>query len=356
MSSWRKVQKALAKGSTSIIVIITIVVIVAVIALIVHRSFQNKKFQEIQRSYSACYMNLSLIEKALMEYRGDHRGKYPKTLKELTPRYIREIPACPQAGKATYSYMMIDDPPLYFLYCQGQNHQGPPDTPQIVSDLGFFPEKCDNPMTVVFENGQMKTLMAMLEESNQLIEKKKYDDAIEILKKMLKIQKTRREGLYYKMAHVYFKEQQDARALEALDSAIEITFDLGECLAMESSLFKEANRPEVLKILKKHYGKKPDDVSCVILYTKVLDDLGEQDEARKVYDKALQSGAAAEMSTVCALYCEGQVLRLEGKDEEALDALMSIRDVQTRNLHAENYICTLSEEYIKALKERAEKK
>lgn len=340
----------ITRGSTRIIVIITLLVIVTVTAVIIHKGVQSKRNQEIQRSYSTCYQNLALLEKALMEYKMNNNGKYPGQLRALVPKYIKAIPTCPQAGRDTYSssYMGIDDPPLYLIYCQGKNHQGPPDTPQIISDLGFFPDRCENPMTVVFEDGEMKKIMQMLQESNQLMEKKHYDDAIVVLKKMLKIQKAKRQDIYYKIARAYWAKQEDSNAIESLHNAIGIKFDLTECLRMESFIFKQDNRAEILKILQECHKNNPDDVSCMILMTKLLEDLGNRDEVKDIYQKALEKGA--ELSPVVALYCEGQVQRLEGRNEEAMGTLMAIREIPGRNQPAENYICTLSEEYIKQLR------
>jgi tetratricopeptide (TPR) repeat protein len=343
-------KREITRGSTKIIVIITLLTIITVTAVIIHKGVQSKRNQEIQKSYSTCYQNLSLLEKALMEYKSKNDGKYPGQLKALVPKYIKAIPTCPQAGRDTYSssYMGIDDPPLYFIYCEGKNHQGPPDTPQIISDLGFFPDRCDNPMTVVFENGQMKSIMKMLQESNQLMEKKRYDDAIVVLKKMLKLQKAKRQDIYYMIARAYWAKQEDSKAIEALDNAFGIKFDLVECLRMESFIFKQDNRAAVLKILENYNKKNPDDVSCVILMTKLLEDLGNRKEVKEIYEKALEKGT--ELSPVVTLYFEGQVQRLEGKNEEAMETLMAIREIPTRNQPAENYICTLSEEYIKHLR------
>lgn len=345
-------QQGRARGSSSIIVIITVIVIVAAVGLIIRGHLRNKKIQEIQRSYSSCYQSLCLLEKGLHEYARQHKGQYPKKLSELTPKYLKTIPTCPQANRDTYSasYLAIADKPMYFVCCAGKNHMGPPDTPQIVSDLGFLAQNADNPMTIVYENGHMKDIMKLIEESNQQLEKGKYSQALETLKKLLKLQKAKRDAIYMKMARAYFNLGDDKKALDCLGEAAQTKFNLEDWLAMRSWIFKEGNTAQVQKILGRYYKSNSDDISCAILLAEMLETSGKKDEARKIFADCLDSGAATAFSPVAELYFRGQKLRLEGKQEESIAYLTSIREVQTENLPAENYICTLSEEFLKKMK------
>ncbi len=348
----RSKERSQFRGSSNIIVLVTIMVLVAVVGLIIRGSLHNKKIQEIQRSYSSCYQSLCLLEKALMEYARAHKGQYPRKLSELTPKYLKSIPTCPQAKRDTYSasYLAITDRPMYFICCAGSNHMGPSNTPQIVSDLGFLTQNADNPMTVVYENGHMKEIMMLIEESNQLLEKGKYSKALETLKKLQKMQKTKRDEIYMKMAGAYFNLGDDRKALECLNDAVEKKFNLEEWLAMKNWLFKEENTGQVQRILKKYHRNNSDDISCAVLLAQLLETSGKSDEAMKIFTEGLDSGAATAFSPVAELYFKGQKLRLEGKQEESIAYLTSIREVQTENLPAENYICTLSEEFLKKMK------
>lgn len=341
-----------SRGSSNIIVIVTIIVIVAALGLMIRGHLRNKRFQEIQRDYSSCYQSLCLLEKALMEYARAHKGQYPRKLSELTPKYLKSIPTCPQAAKDTYSasYMAITEKPMYFICCAGNNHMGPPDTPQIVSDLGFLTQNADNPMTLVYENGRMKEIMKLTEESNQLLRKGKYSQALDKLKHLLKLQKSKHDEIYMKMARAYFNLGEDRKAIECLNGAADTKFDLEEWLAMKKWLFKEENSGSVQKILKKYYKNNSDDISCAVILAQLLETSGKSSEARDIFAEGLESGAATAFSPIAELYFKGQRLRLEGKQEESIAYLTSIREVQTENLPAENYICTLSEEFLKKMK------
>lgn len=95
--------------------------------------------------FCICQNNCKNIGAALGMYSTDHGGKYPKSLGELTPRYINEIPKCPTqeqiltiAGFRIYSRKNPKDTysPLYQAYndltgkhcrytfcCAGENHR-----------------------------------------------------------------------------------------------------------------------------------------------------------------------------------------------------------------------------------------
>ncbi|MEW6277131.1 MAG: hypothetical protein AB1758_00810 [Candidatus Eremiobacterota bacterium] len=69
---------------------------------------------------TACKQNLHAIAAALELYSGDHGG-YPPELSRLTPRYLKSIPACPAAGKDTYSTGYSCRQGFSFS-CRGLNH------------------------------------------------------------------------------------------------------------------------------------------------------------------------------------------------------------------------------------------
>ncbi|MDQ7822876.1 MAG: hypothetical protein RDV48_08795 [Candidatus Eremiobacteraeota bacterium] len=339
-------------GSTSIIVIITVVLILAVVGRIVWGHFRHRREQEIQRNYSQCYHSLCIIEKALQEYARDHRGLYPDKLDRLVPRYLKEFPLCPQARRNTYkaSYYAITLPPMYFLACQGTNHLGPPDTPQIVSDLGFFSEKASDPLVCVYEEGHMREIMELIQESNGLIKKGKCDGALGVLRREMKLRREKRDEMYVKMAYCSFSLGDDRSALSSLEEALKVRFDLSQWMVLAPWLYQEKNQEPVLRMMKRYYRENPQDISAALVVSKLLEARGESAEAQRLYkgvlDEAMSGNPAVD------LYFRGLLLRSEGSNQDALDTLMSIRDVQTQNLPAEQFACLEAEEYIKELKEK----
>ncbi|HYC61847.1 MAG TPA: hypothetical protein VEK79_20005 [Thermoanaerobaculia bacterium] len=60
------------------------------------RIIRNEKKAHFQRAI-ALRDNVNTIRKAIDNFHADH-GRYPKTLQELVPRYIRRIPSDPVTG------------------------------------------------------------------------------------------------------------------------------------------------------------------------------------------------------------------------------------------------------------------
>jgi len=71
----------------------------------------------------SCEENLKSISVALENYCGDNSGRYPADLSKLTPLYLKEIPACPAANRATYVYSSHTVPDIYTVYCAGDFHK-----------------------------------------------------------------------------------------------------------------------------------------------------------------------------------------------------------------------------------------
>ena len=84
---------------------------------------------------SGCSSNLKNIGTALEMYRKDHGGRFPETLGLLAPHYLREIPACPGAGRDTYSESYRAGLTDFTLLCQG--HDNPSDFPRYSSTRGL---------------------------------------------------------------------------------------------------------------------------------------------------------------------------------------------------------------------------
>ena len=77
-----------------------------------------------QGQHTACKSNLKNIGTACEMWSVDHQGRYPETMAELKPDYLRMIPTCPAAGKDTYSdtYKSKTNPDYYEFHCGGDHH------------------------------------------------------------------------------------------------------------------------------------------------------------------------------------------------------------------------------------------
>lgn len=76
------------------------------------------------RGLTACKSNLKNIGTAMEMYSTDHRGKYPASMGQLTPNYLKTIPICPQNGADAYQMWTGADAPgntgyaeYYYVSC-----------------------------------------------------------------------------------------------------------------------------------------------------------------------------------------------------------------------------------------------
>lgn len=87
---------------------------------------------------TGCRNNLRVIQQALSQYHNTHQGRFPDNLQQLDSEILKQIPACPSAGHATYRYQVSVDHLSYSLCCQGLNHQEsglPADQPAVEEAL-----------------------------------------------------------------------------------------------------------------------------------------------------------------------------------------------------------------------------
>jgi serine/threonine protein kinase len=75
-------------------------------------------------SLTGCKSNTKNIGTAMEMYSSDNQGRYPLTLNQITPNYLRTLPTCPDAGKMTYAYVRREKPDNYTAYCSGNYHKG----------------------------------------------------------------------------------------------------------------------------------------------------------------------------------------------------------------------------------------
>jgi hypothetical protein len=80
-------------------------------------------YADATKKRASCKENLKKIAVALENYCGDNSGRYPTDLSKLSPLYLKEIPACPAANRATYTYTSSTAPDIFTVYCAGDFHE-----------------------------------------------------------------------------------------------------------------------------------------------------------------------------------------------------------------------------------------
>lgn len=119
------------------------------LSLIIPDFFPEITRTKAENQWIACQSNLKNIATALEMYSTDNAGRYPTSLKQLAPDYLRSIPTCPAAGKDTYSssYTSSQNPDAFTVYCSGNNHKdvdAGENYPMYNSDRGLTPKQNDN--------------------------------------------------------------------------------------------------------------------------------------------------------------------------------------------------------------------
>ena len=92
----------------------------------------------LRRRYQAdshtrqCGVNQHKLGTALEMYSTDNVGRYPTSLRQLVPNYLKSIPTCPAAGSDTYSssFRSTANRNDYTLICKGW-HFGPVDEQNV---------------------------------------------------------------------------------------------------------------------------------------------------------------------------------------------------------------------------------
>lgn len=103
----------------SLVVVLPVENVEAAHGLMVNAVESNK-----EKPVETCSQNVMSIASSATYYTYDHDGAYPKTLAELVPDYLDEIPKCPAVDRDTYSqaYSVVGDNQGVKLYCKGHNH------------------------------------------------------------------------------------------------------------------------------------------------------------------------------------------------------------------------------------------
>lgn len=83
-----------------------------------------------QKRLTQCKTNLRDLGKAMEKYSNDWDGHYPTELEKLVPKYIAEVPTCPNSGSRYQLLVGLGAPgneanfDEYFdLYCEGRHHE-----------------------------------------------------------------------------------------------------------------------------------------------------------------------------------------------------------------------------------------
>jgi serine/threonine protein kinase len=115
-------------------------VVFAIIAVLAAILVPNFLRSHTGGSLTACKSNLKNIGTAMEMYSSDNDGRFPLSLRQLTPRYLHTLPTCASAGEMSYSYMRREKPDNYTAYCSGSYHKGvfPPGFPQYDGVQGLY--------------------------------------------------------------------------------------------------------------------------------------------------------------------------------------------------------------------------
>lgn len=117
------------RGSFLVISRAGMLVVLGVLALLGYLIVPGCLRQRQGSHLTFCKSHLKEIGTAMEMYSTDNSGHYPRSLQQLVPKYIKELPECEAAGKMSYTLMTgqtaynspgFDD--YYLLQCQGSFH------------------------------------------------------------------------------------------------------------------------------------------------------------------------------------------------------------------------------------------
>jgi type II secretory pathway pseudopilin PulG len=97
--------------------------IIAILAILAAILFPCMVRSRVQGELSSCESNEKNIGTALAMFASDHHGRYPATLGQLTPNYLKVVPTCPAAETDTYSKSyQVNGSVAYTFVCNGKHH------------------------------------------------------------------------------------------------------------------------------------------------------------------------------------------------------------------------------------------
>jgi len=95
----------LKSGMTVVEVSIVLAILVLLVAISLPTFFQNQK----KSREASCAMNLDALSIACKEFASEEGG-FPKTMDQLVPAYLDEVPRCPSGGTYTLGTPEGDPP------------------------------------------------------------------------------------------------------------------------------------------------------------------------------------------------------------------------------------------------------
>ncbi|MEW6279598.1 MAG: hypothetical protein AB1758_13300 [Candidatus Eremiobacterota bacterium] len=101
-----------------------------------------RHYRAAQGNTTGCLNSLKTIGTALELYADEWNDGYPTALSALTPGYLAQVPACPNARQDTYSatYQRSPTGDAFTVCCGGHHHRHaglPPDHPRWTSREGL---------------------------------------------------------------------------------------------------------------------------------------------------------------------------------------------------------------------------
>lgn len=334
--------------------ILTVILILWGASLCIYRYERNKEFFRTQDNYSGCYRNMCKIDEALKAYARDHKGNYPGRLEELVPGYLEEIPSCPQAVRDTYSdsYGAVGAPAMYFFACSGHNHEGPADTPQMVSDLRFFPDRHTNPMTYVYENGNMDRIIRLTSQARRLTEAKNYQAAGETLEELLALQTMERERLHTWKALCLLNRRKTSEGLAELRESLKSGFHLEDWKPLFPFLDNSTARLELEKPFKDYFHSHREDWAARMFYFSLYDGKWDDREMQRGYSEALGILQSTNGIYECELFFKGRLLMLSGNYSDANAYFHTILSLTPTDDPLEQYIWEQTYRQIETIRTR----
>ena len=334
-----------------IITIITLTVVIFFSVKLVKSFIRHKSVVEISEDYGDCYSAMALIDDAIARYSKDHKGNYPKSLDALVPKYLKKIPKCPIAGRDTYSksYKMISKPSMYFFCCQGKNHKDKPDTPQIVSDLSFYPDKYEDPVMYVYENGNMPYIMDTLSQTFYYMGKGNYNAALESIDELLKIQVQRRDFLFVTKSYCLFKLKRNDEALESLKKSLEIDFRYEDWKKIMPFIDNLENRWKVSDLLHSYVSSKK-NLSAVILIMNLNRDSSNNEFWEDICNKGLEFVSDETTSLLPEFYFRGKLALISGNKQKARYFFNSVLERASGSDFNDSVVSSLSAQELEKIK------
>lgn len=127
-------------GFTLVELLATVAVLAILVAIMAPRWYAATDRSRLV----GCKQNLHNYATALQVYSSVHDNRYPTSLEELPPDFLRVMAPCPAAAADTYTagYTVREDRASYTLACSGQNHKAmrmEPNEPYYNPEEGLAP-------------------------------------------------------------------------------------------------------------------------------------------------------------------------------------------------------------------------